>query len=339
MASALAASSFDEEHHLIFIDQSEVKNNFYHNAVLSWNGSPFKTVNIFSGKSQGAGNKLLSRKKIFSELDVLIQNCCPDEIRVGNDRRIEFQYLMHAVKKIKSTVIGAYLDEGFFTYMGREASKSFSDRFVDGLLKKLAYGFWWKTPPTVGGSGWIDKAYVAFPDFVHKDLKCKDLIRIDKSIFQATEIKELSSIFLEKVGIDAMDLVEIDCLVMMPHESIYLKDEMYREKLVEIINKLSNKGSKLAIKYHPRDTINDGLSLSRLGVKQIENKVNFEALLFLLPACTVVGDMSSVLLTAKWLRDDLDVIAIGDGADLELKNFYRNLDISIQSVKNLSVDI
>ena len=344
MASNLACLNPGDGHHLIFIDQKNVSDNLYLSCVNQWKGNPFLSVNIFEGRVKGALNKFKSRKKVFDALQKLILEIKPDEIRVGNDRRIEFQFSMNVAQKLKPSVQGAYLDEGTFTYIGRRASQSLADKYFDNFIKKLSYGRWWKNPPTVGGSDWIQKAYVAFPKLIHPLLKQKHVVPIEASGFVETQVSGLSTVLCESARVETSLLKEIDLLFCLPHESIYLKLPAYRECVMDFLSQLQKEGLRVAVKYHPRDTVEDGLGVVKQGLAlSIPAKANFESLVSLLGDAIVIGDVSSVLLVTRWLRPDLSVLSIDSGLNQEaiaqFKDLYRELDIPIKSADEAAFDI
>lgn len=322
--------------HLIFIDQPDVVDNLYYRTILSWSQSPFETVNIFPGRVKGTVEKFRSRRKIFYEIEKFIECYPPQEIYVGNDRRIEFQYAMHLASKYQRHVLGVYMDEGMFSYIGRASSQSFSDRIVDNLLKKLTYGFWWKHPQTVGASDWIDKVYAAFPDLLHAPLKAKECSEIPSNYFLHPAITALSQQLLREVNVDIAQVSELDVLITLPHESLFKKTPSYLPRMKSLLESLLETGRKVGIKQHPRDEknwIQDNLHDNR--VLEVPRKVNFESLLLVLKPITLIGDYSSTLLTAKWLRSDISLLAI---QPLEEKSEAFDRLFSELSIKQIPIE-
>jgi hypothetical protein len=165
--SSVLAAERGEEAHLVFIDQPADKDFPLYPLVKEWTESPFASARLYPGRFKGILNKLKQRKQLFSQLQQTITELRPANIFVGNDRRIEFQWSMHVAESIGCQPVGHYMDEGTYTYLGRKASSAFSDAVLDNWLKKLSYGFWWKNPPTIGGSDWISDVHAAFPDHVY----------------------------------------------------------------------------------------------------------------------------------------------------------------------------
>jgi len=338
LASAIASQRKDKKHILIFIDQVNTENNFYHEQVDKWMESPFEETYIFPGRIKGFIEKRNSRKIIFEALAQIIEKFKPAQIYTGNDRRIEFQYSMFKSQEYGGAT-GNYIDEGTYTYLGRPPSLGVGDMIVDSTIKKMAYGFWWKNPPTIGGSDWITNVYAAFPDLVHPLLKEKNLIELSSNWLQSDNLNNFSSQLLETKNIHPDSIQTIDVLIALPHESIIAKNKHYKDSLINLISQLKSQGKDVAVKYHPRDTQQDALKLKEIGCQLIPKQVNFEALLLIFPKNrTILGDFSSVLLNARWLRPDLRVIAaLEDKASVskQLFSLYTSLKIEMVDVNDL----
>tara|TARA_R110001583_G_scaffold169208_2_gene322092 strand:- start:8958 stop:10040 length:1083 start_codon:yes stop_codon:yes gene_type:complete len=339
LASAIASQRSDKKNILVFIDQVSTNDNFYYEQVNKWNDSPFEETYIFPGRIKGFIEKRNSRKEIFSALDVIIEQFKPAQIYTGNDRRIEFQYSMFKSQEYGGAE-GNYIDEGTYTYLGRPPSLGVGDMVVDSTIKKIAYGFWWKNPPTIGGSAWVTNVYAAFPNLVHPLLEEKNLIELSSEWLQSDSLNNFSAQLLATKDIDFDSIQAIDVLIALPHESIIAKNKHYKDSLISLISQLTAQGKNIAVKYHPRDIKQDALELQAIGCQLIPKQVNFEALLLIFPKNrTILGDFSSVLLNARWLRPDLRVIAaLEDKTSVseQLYSLYTSLKIEMVDVKELS---
>jgi len=338
LSSAIALQNKDQDNILIFIDQVEVDNNFYAQQIELWQNTPFQEVHIFPGRIKGLLEKRRSRKKIFAQLAQLVEKFQPTDIHIGNDRRIEFQYCMHRSQQYGGAK-GHYIDEGTYTYIGREQSQSFQDAVVDNWVKKLVYGLWWKNPITIGGSDWISSIYVAFPKLVHPLLKKKEVVGIDPKWLESQSLNEFSKQLLTAKDMDADTVSAVDVLIALPHESIIAQNETYKSSILNLITQLRKANKNVAVKYHPRDKETDALGLQAAGCQLIPSQVNFEALLLIFPKNrTIIGDFSSVLLNARWLRPDLKVIAALENKESISPLFfslYSSLEIEMVNVEDI----
>jgi hypothetical protein len=333
-AASIAAGRQNETAHLIFIDQPEDKEFPLYSIVRQWSASPFESVRLLPGRFKGTVNKLKKRKQLFNSLDKIITNLKPNNIFVGNDRRIEFQFSMHIAETLNLNTQGHYMDEGTFTYVGRKASSSFSDSVVDNWLKKLSYGLWWKNPLTVGESAWISTNHVAFPDLIDQRLRKKIIEPLDNNAFTSDRMLQLSTDILTYYAFDSDKVSSLDALFTLPHESLFTSNSDYRDQVLEQIRDLKSQGLKVAAKYHPRNSNPDALNLLSAGVELIPSGISFEAILPLLPSKThIIGDLSSTLLIARWLRPELEVTSIyaGDG-NPDFNTLFRSLNITLKKV-------
>lgn len=333
-AASIAAGRKEEVAHLVFIDQSEDKEYPLLPIVNQWQSSPFKSVRLFPGRFKGLVNKFQKRKALFKNLEALVTELKPENMFVGNDRRIEFQFSMHVTEKLSLDTKGHYMDEGTFTYVGRKASSSFSDAIVDNWLKKLSYGLWWKNPLTVGESAWISDIHVAFPNLIDERLKQKTICQLDHTKFISPEVLQLSELILDFYNVAASQLSSLDALFTLPHESLFIQNPKYRTTLIGKINEMREQGLTVAAKYHPRCSEPDILQLADAGIDLLPAGVSFEAILPLLPsAAHIIGDLSSTLLIARWLRPELAVTSICSGeANPDFIKLFYALNIEVNYV-------
>lgn len=306
--------------HLWLIDQSQTTNNPYYQALMKWPNSPFEKIMVFSGEAKGWA-KFIERQDNFKEIEQGLNQFKPDVIAVGSDRRIEFQYAMHWLKKQSFLVEGWYLDDGLYSYVGRP-----SNLLKDGVnswLKKIVYGLWWKEPKTVGASGWIDKTWLFRPKQAVVELLHKNNQRVEPEWFTNSNMQQLSQLVFEEVGFSYEFLSKVDYVVIVPHPNNQLKIQCYENRIKSLVSKLSAQGQKIAVKYHPRQIGEDDLDfLQDSNVSLISATLAFEFILPLLsPGATVIGDVCTALLTTKWLREDLCSIAVLNADDPFQKRF------------------
>jgi len=321
--------------HLAFIDQVKNKENPYLDTLNQWESNPFTSIHIFYRPKRNIFKKLKSRKITFGALDDIIDKLKPSHIYVGNDRRVEFQWCMHRATEAGLSPIGYYMDEGTFTYVGRKASFSFSDKVIDNTVKRLFYGSWWQHPPTVGASNWITTIFASFPDIVHPLLKNKQLVHLTLEYWQSALLKEFCENLIDTIG-RPEHLQEYDLILTMPHESVIAANPNYRNVIEKVINERVQSGLKVGVKYHPRDTESDILKVGELpGVELISQALPFEALLPMIkPGARIVGDFSTTLISTRLLRPDLIVEAIdhsSNGND-EFLQLYEKIGIKITHV-------
>lgn len=337
---AIASGRPENDHHIWLIDQPVVDGNPYFALLNSWAESPFRSCRITQGQIKGLKQKLANRRQVFAQIAELIKTARPARVYTGNDRRIEFQYAMHQCAQQHCDATGIYMDEGTFTYVGRAASTSFSDRVVDNLLKKLTYGLWWKHPPTIGGSGWINEVYAAFPELVHGLLQQKTLIPLQDCYRTNPAVEQFCALLLEQFGADAGRVRQLDAVLTLPHESIIERLPGYRDAMLSVLDELCGNGTRVGVKYHPRNSNPDILNAGdRSGTYLIPYRIPFEALLPLLPeGSIIIGDVSSTLINSRWLRPDAAILSLHNDAvaNAELfSQFFNQIGVSTLTPEEL----
>lgn len=321
---------------LCFIDQPGLSARVYIDAVKAWKESPFDVVHVFPSRASTPYRKLCSRRRAFQLARKIVDDLQPDMIAVGNDRRLEFQYAMYYSHTTGFVPRGAYLDDGTFTYVGRK-TRGIRDAWVDNTAKKLFYGSWWQQPETVGSSEWIDDAYVAFPDLVIEKLQQKSLHTINAAWFESPAIQSLSGALLKLFAVNAETLDQLDVVITLPHASLVSDMSGYADSMKQLVKELSVRGKRVGIKYHPRQEGRDALGLTQItGVELLPAVLAFEVLLPGLGNPVIIGDVSTTLLSSRWLRPSLRVIAIaGAGQQQSFVELFRKL--GIETVNDVSM--
>ena len=165
-------------------------------------------------------------------------------------------------------------------------------------------------------------------------LKNKIITRLDHNAFTSAAMLQLSADILMLYKFNSDKLADLDALFTLPHESLFINNPGYRDQVLEQIADLKSKGLQVAVKYHPRNSDPDALNLLPAGIELIPAGISFEAILPLLPKTThIIGDLSSTLLIARWLRPELKVTSIytGDG-NPEFNKLFRALNITLKKV-------
>lgn len=248
------------------------------------------------------------KKASYAQIESAIDKHPADEIFAGNDRRVEFQFAMHTAKKLNPNVKGAYIDDGAVSYLGHKSSGNFAHKYIDPWLKKLAYGSWYKSALTTGCTAWVDTAYLAFPKLAHPLLKEKQLTAISPENFSEPQFLALNNALLSNSKtLDDINFSKIKVVLTLPHEASYINAP---EKLTSLKASLLVKfqESEIAIKAHPRS---ENFALLTKIFPQSTNlpaTIGMEMLLPLLANnIAIVGEVSSTLLSAKWLKPNADV--------------------------------
>jgi hypothetical protein len=211
--------------------------------------------------------KFSTRIKNAQKMISISKEISPDEIIVGNDRKIEISILIHNFKNNYS-----YMDDGLHSYI-LEKQYPFKYSIFEKYLKMFLYKSKLDVPKYIGCSDYIKNVYLFKPEFANGCLKKKNLQKLD--IHKLPHIK--------------MDL-NIDCknILLLPHPKFINS---------KIINKLSFLND-FCVKYHPRD------KNRYFNAKEIGN-ISLEILLLNVNKdIKIYGFNTTALLIAKWLGFD-----------------------------------
>ncbi len=336
LVSVAHASVFSEQQtsEIVLIDQKRLKNNLYYDALNAWKDTPFEKVSLTLGQAKG-WRKIVERKRNFRELKCLFEGFQPDVIAVGSDRRVEFQYLMHLCQHTNPAVEGWYLDDGLYSYSGRPY-KSIKDG-VNSLLKKISYGFWWQEPKTVGASDWIKRVWLFQPKYAMTILQAKNCETLEPKWFTSAQIKNFSKVVASTCQMHALELQmlgTVGVFLLIPHPNNIKKMSGYEGRIFKFLDSLKQKGISVAVKYHPRTVQEDPLGfIEKYGALLLPSSLAFEYVLpFLKQGAYIIGDVGTALLTAQWLRPDLNVFAVlaeNDAFQASFKNIYAQLDLRV----------
>ncbi len=230
------------------------------------------------------------------------------------------------------------MDEGAITYVGHKSMGSFAHRYLDPLAKRLFIGRWYQPSLTMGASDWVKTVYAAFPEHVHPLLKHKQLVRISPEPFARPQFKALARDLLSDGEEYAEALHGVKLVVTLPHEASYLgAPQTYEAVSRALLDHFAP--SRVAIKPHPRITNQHVLKQIFPGTSILEPTTGMEVLLTLLDDdCLVAGDISSTLLTTKWLRPALPVVAlmVHDSPPRLMTDLYAALQIPMVAPGDLS---
>ncbi|WP_024851617.1 hypothetical protein [Hydrogenovibrio kuenenii] len=333
LLSFLDALSRGGDNVLVYIDQKAMSP--YLDSLLSLQSSPFCEVFVLYGAATGK-EKLDERRQNFKALSALLDRYDFSEVITGSDRRIEFQYVMHLIQETNNDVTGSYLDDGLYTYLTWK--RPFYEHFLNAIVKKIIYGLWWHEPRTPGTSKYVSRSILMDARLALDSLKSRDVITIDFSLLSSAVLTEWTEKLLNAFNCNVSQISEIDVFFILPHPNDVKKMPGYVLQLNDSIKTSIEKGQKIAVKYHPRFTEVDEFNLGSSGAMLVPSNLAFEFLLPVLKAhAKVVGDFTTVMLTSKMLRSDLQVTAninMNDLYQLQILDVLKKFKIEIIEKSN-----
>lgn len=335
IATNLAISHKADTNIALFISKNEKTAKQYAKATKHFSDIFQDTYDLTINDDQ---QKFRQRKLRFEQIEQVIASTPPDRIFTGSDRRMEFQFAMYQARRLNSEVEGIYIDDGTVSYLGHKSINSVFHKYIDPTLKKLVYGSWWQNALTTGSSNWVSKAYLAVPKDAHPLLQNKQLIALDQEVFSSNEFFEVNDFLIAKYDeLNTIDFPKIKAVLCLPNESFYLKNTAFLQQIRKtILNHFQ--ADEIAIKAHPKSK--DMALLAQVFPKSISlpNTLGMELLLPKLSDNTsIIGDVSTALLTAKWLKPKVTVQAFEVNSDISknLKNLFNSLGISFLSLESV----
>lgn len=253
------------------------------------------------------------RRETLSALQALDADFPAAQVWLGNDRKVETQLMLHRISTRTGTAAGHYLDDGLYTYLGDVRQRPWTRR-LDAMVKQRIYGRWWQRVDHAGTSRWIADAWLAFPALAPQPPYHADRIRqLPRSWFANRAFLRLSLDAARAFGVDRAGLRDCDAVWVLPHSNQLRDDPAFAQALRRAVADAAARGSRIALKYHPRETDPDPGQLLQAGAGCVlPALVPMELLLPLLPGnAQLLGEGSTALLAAHWLRPDLQVADLG----------------------------
>lgn len=318
----LLASKHETERdaHLWLIDQYTQKPMVF--VPFLNQGTPFKSWGLFDGRELTGFAKLKLRKTRFKEVANWLQNNKIDRVFIGNDRSVLGQFIIKTTKeqakKMGRFVPACFLDDGVFSYLGRPASKAWSERYFDSFFKKMIFGFWYDSPDTLGASRWVDEAWVMYPQQINAALKAKTTHPLGLTEDDLLGIRTLAKNIVKKHDVLLADkLIELDKFIALPNHRIFNQSSGFEEDIKGFIKQQKKLGYKIGVKYHPAAGKKDILCLTGEGCEIIPSLLSFEVILIMLDKAEFVGDLSTTTLLAHYFGKSSCLISVvkGDAAN------------------------
>ncbi|WP_178863884.1 polysialyltransferase family glycosyltransferase [Thiomicrorhabdus cannonii] len=290
------------------------------------------------------GNKSAGqRKRNAKQILAFAESHQVERVFVGNDRHVEFQYVAYHLRKSFSQLRTAYLDEGLFSYIGRKASQSFADKWIDQTLKKLVYGAWWHTPPTIGASKYIDEAWLAYPDLACSVLQARPIVPLPLQGATSPRFQAFIGCWAGLYDLPAA-LDNVDYVLTITDEKNFSRFLDYSQSIRHLVEQLVAQGKTIAVKYHPNANGRDLLNLAAVSeqVMVLPSAMPFEVLLPLLSRATLIAEFSSTLLTSRLLMPNMTVWSIRHAQQtlpLEMQKLLEALAIESHSLDEICMKV
>jgi len=302
------ASTNKEKNYLVVIDDA-VNLKELSEAIKEEKNSPFKDVIFLPGikKIKTPIQRYLIIKNNIKLLKKAIKNIIIKRVYVCNDSRPESQLILSYGKR--DNALGIYIEDGSAAYYGLVLKR----KKIKTLLGKLIYGRWWENIEILGTSSYIDQIRAIFPEDIRVELRKKKvkILGINKKQFLSLKDKSFVTSFFKKININKKDISDIEVIIIISHSELVRQYLNYKKVIIKMINQLKKNYKKISVKYHPREK-NDFLNLAAFGnIKILPQGIPVE-LFFLIASNSlklIVGDISTSLLTARWLFPHIKIVS------------------------------
>ncbi len=323
---ACLSRSKDDRYLLVIPVYSDV--NRFCRCLTEWGDSPFSKIIMLNGIYDVASK--IRRVGVIRNNIKIIKNFFSDDVNefcevfIFNDGYPEAQIIARL----------NHDKGGFNTYVedGSAAYNSFVSPdapIYKKIIYRLVFGAWHRDVKIMGTYKYIDKAMVAQPEFVRPELSCKDVIKMPKNVFNNLKSMGFISILFKNYGLEQANF-NPNCILIVSHSDILSEElsDTYRY----LVKYLLHFSGGLYVKYHPREREDDFLGVKRHSpeVELIPKALPLEAVFVALQdenmPDIIVGDLSTSLLTARYLLKVSTVISImkfSDLVDKNLENIFK----------------
>lgn len=298
-------------------------------------GIPFKEIEFLPGAyGYGGMRKRINIRKNIKTIRKIVNSGAVGSVYIFNDSRAENQALLHYAQKKNGSVKGVYVEDGVASY----SSYVYPSRSVfKMLIGKMLYGWFWSDVRILGASSGIGRIMATFPVFVRNDIGEREIMALQKEDFLSLK----NEVFFKKYAVafesHLSEINKADALIIIEHSGIIqLYSPEYEKITREVVGRLLSLKLKLAVKYHPREESSDFLLLAdKEGISILPRSFPLELFYimgWLDNTKIIIGDVSTSLLTARWLLDGAKVVStapIIGYRDSALLDVFRKSGITV----------
>jgi hypothetical protein len=280
----------------------------------------FDTVELCGGTFgvTSRARRQLRYRRALPDISARTKALAPHEIWVGNDSRPESQAAFRTASRRGQPVNGVYIEDGLTAYA---TSVTRPLTLLESAIGRLMFGRNWSGIAVLGTSGRVSSGLFIFPPLVRRELTQLTKIELPRAACLVPSMRRLAARLVDKAGGDIERMCRLDAIVAVSHSSVASTAPDYQRQMVGFVEQLVTKGCTVGVKYHPRQAEADYLGLGRLAeVVVLPQGLALEYLYVLRasaatdlgagPLRFVVGDVSTILLTARWLAPEACCISL-----------------------------
>jgi len=300
------------------------------NGLKRWEDNPFKKHVVIKGKfsvEQIPEKSFLNifrnnstinlEKRSVNDLKKAYKGVNFDKVFTCNDGKPQSQYLQYKCKK--NNGLNIYVEDGSEVYNDSLRSPR---AFHESILYKVYFGGWYERMKILGDYKFTDEIRALRPDLVRKELKHKKVKPIGLENFTNLKKTGLTKSILNEFGIE-LPRNKQPIIIFIPHSS-FIKKRNLLSFYQKIVSKLMKDDKNILLKYHPREK-NYYIGKEENDIKILSQSLPSEILILEMINNTpiVIGDISTCLLTSKFLKKETQVISLINMIDMESKNLKK----------------
>lgn len=224
---------------------------------------------------------------------------------LGTDTRIEAQTAAFKIKKMSPAAQVIVMEDGGDFYNSEEPPLPKS--LWKQLHSKWIFGREYEDVTTAGLYSKTDALKMIFPELARPEILHKERTAISAAPCFSPRYHEFVGQYWSLFPEEKKAVLQTDGILMVAYSGYGKKHAAYPRVIREICLQAARENRKLIVKYHPREESFDYCALSSLpNVTLTAEQIPAELIYALKPdqlKC-IIGDISSALMTAKWLLEE-----------------------------------
>lgn len=280
-------------------------------AAQGWTESPFdRVVNIAPRRSSGAGPTRRDSAAVRRELQAALVEARPLSLTVFNDRDEIGQALLITASRQFPQALRRCAEDGSLAYTG------FRFRTHSGVTRwrqRLRMGRHWRDVSVLGTHPLVQQFLALHPRLLRGELRQREVLPIPAESLASPTLRSLAAAICAAAGFAPRCVPGGATVLTLSHSEYAARNPDYLALVQACAGELGRRPAGYFVKYHPREAQPDYLGLLAGGnAHEIARGLPVECLYLMLRdrALTVVGGMSSSLLTAGLLMPQLRCAAL-----------------------------
>ena len=312
LSTALAYATHQQyASRLVFLpDMQEA--DWVERVLQRWSLHPFARMDVLRPKEDAMrSGKLRPWREWRRKMAHIVAETRPDVVTLFNDRQEIGQAVLIEVARCFPQALRQCVEDGATAYVG------FTYRAHSAVTcwrERLRVGRGWTDVQVLGTHPLVQQFVALTPELVRPELRHRPPRAFPVTALDAPPIQSLARLFCEAVEFDESDLVNGAVLLTLSHSSYIARNPEYLSMVKQVVMAVRRRGMPLLYKYHPRERAADLLQMASIApdAREVPRAIPVECLYLLVRAqrITIVGGMSSALLTASRLLPDTTIVAL-----------------------------